>query len=241
MSVQLQVGGNYYLPVRLLDSTGAPVTGVTFNNVAATGFFNLGGPNQNMSPPDSTHWIEYGSGAYGLYVDNNIWLQVGAITGGSFNASDVINGAPSGASGTCAAGPLSVGPIPISLSPTPTGTFASGDTLTDATTPGATCVVSQPPSYLYIANVPGPFVLIVVVSGANTFVGQFDVVLDLVSTAVNQLTTVTQVLTGRYKIDATAKTLTFYAADNTTVLYQFNLKDAAGSPSTFPVFERYPF
>lgn len=239
MSIQVQVLGNYYLPIRLLDSTGMPVTGVTFNNVAATSYFNLGGI-ANMSPPDSTHWIEYGSGAYGLYVDNNVWLQVGAIIGGSFNSSDVIHGSISGANGTCAAGPLSVGPIPLLLSPVP-GTFQTGDVLTDTTTPGATCTVTQPPSYMYIPNSPGPMVLIVTVSGANTFVGMYDVVTDLISTVVAQLTTVTQVLTGRYKIDATAKTLTFYAADNTTVLYQYNLKDAAGSPSTFPVYERYPF
>lgn len=181
--IQLQVLGYYYLPIRLLDSTGAPVTGVTFNNVAATAWFNDGSP-VNMSPPDSTHWVEYGAGAYGLVVDNNIWLRVGAITGGTFGNGDTINGSPSSASGTCSAGPLAAGPIPIGLSPTPTGTFASGDTLTDATTPGATCTVTAPPSYLYIPNVPGPMVLIVVVSGANDFVGVYDVVADLASTIV---------------------------------------------------------
>ncbi len=182
--LQFQVLGNYFVPVRLLDSTGVPVTGVTFNNVTATAFFNGGAPT-NVSPPDSVHWIEYGYGAYAIYFDNNIWLQVGAITGGSFNTSDVIDGSPSGATGSCGAGPLSVGPIPISLSPTPTGIFAIADTLTDATSPGATCTVTASPSYLVIPNVPGPMVMIVNVSGAVPFVGVYDVVQALVIEVVN--------------------------------------------------------
>jgi hypothetical protein len=43
---------------------------------------------------------------------------------------------------------------------------------------------------------------------------------------------------GRWKIDTAAKTMTFYAEDNTTVVGVFNLKNACGQPAVDQVTER---
>ena len=43
---------------------------------------------------------------------------------------------------------------------------------------------------------------------------------------------------GRWKIDETAKTMTFYKEDNTTVIATFNLKDINGNASFESIFER---
>ena len=49
-----------------------------------------------------------------------------------------------------------------------------------------------------------------------------------------------QIEDGRWKIDTTANTLTLYDTDNTTPIAVFDLKDAAGQPSSTAVFERVP-
>jgi hypothetical protein len=49
-----------------------------------------------------------------------------------------------------------------------------------------------------------------------------------------------KILKNRTKINTTLDTLTVYDDDGTTVLYVFNLKDAAGSPSGETPFERVP-
>lgn len=49
-----------------------------------------------------------------------------------------------------------------------------------------------------------------------------------------------KVLTGRYKLDTEANTLTFYDDDGTTPLYVFDTLDADAAPTTDGVFERVP-
>ena len=43
---------------------------------------------------------------------------------------------------------------------------------------------------------------------------------------------------GRWKLDSTEKTMTFYEDDNTTVVAQFGMSGSDGSPSVENVFER---
>jgi len=57
---------------------------------------------------------------------------------------------------------------------------------------------------------------------------------------VSDLVTLRKIKTGRWKIDTAAKVIRFYDDDGTTVLYEFNLKNAAGTPSTSNIFERDP-
>ncbi len=46
--------------------------------------------------------------------------------------------------------------------------------------------------------------------------------------------------TGRWKVDTGTNTMKLYAADDVTVLYEFDLKDAAGNPTTDLIYERAP-
>ena len=43
---------------------------------------------------------------------------------------------------------------------------------------------------------------------------------------------------GRWKLDSTEKTMTFYEDDNTTVVASFGMSGSDGSPSVKDVFER---
>lgn len=49
-----------------------------------------------------------------------------------------------------------------------------------------------------------------------------------------------KVLTGRFKVNTGANTLTLYDTDDTTPLYVFNLKDEAGVANALRIFERDP-
>ena len=45
---------------------------------------------------------------------------------------------------------------------------------------------------------------------------------------------------GRWKLDAATNTMTFYDEDDVTPLKVFDMKNAAGMPSVFEIFERMP-
>ena len=211
--IQVKVAGTYYLPVRLLDSSGDPVTGKVYSDVTATAYYN---DNTNASvSPAASHFPEYSGGAYGLKIDS-------------------------------------------------------------------------------IANKPGPMVVVVVVSGANDFVGVYDIVADLASDAVSEASTaataaaaaetaadaastaataastaaaaaqsssataaaqatiaataaggantgvaaLTDVFLGRWKLDTSLNQLILYGEDNTTEVARFNTFDNAGNPSTATIYER---
>jgi len=74
--IQVKVGSLYYLPVRLLDSTGTPVTGKLYSDITATAYFN-DGTNTSVSPA-AGNFPEYSGGAYALkYTIPN---KVGPLT-----------------------------------------------------------------------------------------------------------------------------------------------------------------
>lgn len=60
----------------------------------------------------------------------------------------------------------------------------------------------------------------------------------LSGTLVPQIQGLYDVAFGRWKIDPVANTMTFYRADNVTVVAVFNLFDSSGSPAFDGVFER---
>lgn len=179
---QAKISASVRVPVRLLDSAGAPVTGKVAADVTATVYYSDG---TSASPTVTGNWNETAAGAYQL-------------------------------------------------------------TLT--------------PSVL------GPVQVVIVVSGANDFVGVFDCVTDFASdavTAANAATTAASAastsatgavtaaglaqtaaeaalaaLTGGWTLDPTLNQLTLFAADNTTVIAKFNLFNSAGVPSVDPVFQR---
>jgi len=70
-------------------------------------------------------------------------------------------------------------------------------------------------------------------SGAERFVGVIEIVSGTGSDRYG-------ILAGRWKIDTAQNKLFFYDLDGTTVLREFNLKDAAGSPTSADIYERTP-
>lgn len=70
---------------------------------------------------------------------------------------------------------------------------------------------------------------------ARTFSGLEDIFVRDIATQTD-LSIVKKIETGRWKI--VANQMLFYDDDGVTVLYTFDLKDAAGSPSMTSVFER---
>jgi len=57
---------------------------------------------------------------------------------------------------------------------------------------------------------------------------------------VSDLVTLRKIKTGRWKIDTVLNVMRFYDDDGTTVLYEFNLKDGSGLPTSLVIFERDP-
>ena len=57
---------------------------------------------------------------------------------------------------------------------------------------------------------------------------------------VDDLSHLRKVGTGRWKIDTGLNRLRFYDENGTTILYEFDLKDAAGLPNSSRVYERVP-
>ncbi len=62
--IQIKQGVAYLLPVRLLDATNNPVTGVTYNQVTATAYYNDG--SSAVVSPSAPDWTELAYGAYQL-------------------------------------------------------------------------------------------------------------------------------------------------------------------------------
>jgi len=180
--VQLKQSVAVRAPVRLLDSTGAPVTGKVAADVTATIYYSDG---TSASPTVTGNWHETAAGAYQL-----------------------------------------------TIAPT----------------------------------VLGPVQLVIVVSGANDFVGVYDVVADFASdavTAANAATTAASAastsatgavtaanaaqvsaaaalaaMTGGWTLDPVLNQLTIYDTDNTTVIAVFNCFDSSGAPSVTNVYRR---
>jgi hypothetical protein len=63
--------------------------------------------------------------------------------------------------------------------------------------------------------------------------------ISVVDDFVSKIATILKIESGKWKIIGT--NMYFYDTDGTTILYQFNLLDSAGSPSSTSVFERRPF
>lgn len=61
-----------------------------------------------------------------------------------------------------------------------------------------------------------------------------------VNVLATDITAIKKIETGRWKIDATAKTMTFYDEDGITPLYVYNLMDQSGNPTYINPFERVP-
>lgn len=180
--IQLKQSAAARAPVRLLDSSGVPVTGVVAGSVTATIYYADG---TTASPTVSGNWHETAQGGYTL-------------------------------------------------------------TITPA--------------------VLGPVQLVIVVSGANPFVGVYDCVADFASdavTAANAATTAAgtaatsasgavtaanaaavsaaaalTALTGGWILDPVLNQMVMYAADNVTVIAKFNCFDSAGTPTVTNVFKR---
>lgn len=62
---QIKVSTSANLVIRLLDSTGAPVTGIGYAAVTATAFPNAAGSGSSISVT-SGNWLELGGGGYAL-------------------------------------------------------------------------------------------------------------------------------------------------------------------------------
>jgi hypothetical protein len=106
-----------------------------------------------------------------------------------------------------------------------------------------------------VTSVYGPLVAVVVASGANAFVGVYDVVQNLASDATTAATASStaavasqavaqsclNVLTGGQKIDAVNNILYLYSTDNATVLARFNLLDNNGAPTSTNIYQRNKF
>jgi hypothetical protein len=63
---------------------------------------------------------------------------------------------------------------------------------------------------------------------------------DTIGTFGRAMNHVYKIETGRWKIDTTANTMTFYDSDGLTPLITFNLKDATGAAASDDVYERDP-
>ena len=190
--IQIKSGGTYRLPVRLLDSAGAPVTGKLYSDVTITAYYNDG--TSGVVSPAAAHFPEYSGGAYGFKVDS-------------------------------------------------------------------------------VTAIYGPLVIVVVCSGAQDFVGVYDVVQDLASDATTAATSAASsaataataagnaqtassgantaaaaaqaaavatlnVETGGWTLDSTLNQMTIFAPDNVTVIAKFNCFDASGNPSVVNVYKR---
>jgi hypothetical protein len=59
-------------------------------------------------------------------------------------------------------------------------------------------------------------------------------------TLLAQVLDVHQVETGRWRLDPTTFVMTFYAANGTDPLFEFDMKNSAGNPSVSDIFERVP-
>ena len=77
--LQVKVGTQYFLPVRLLDSTNAPVTGKTYSSITATAYYE-NGSSVGTSPASGSDWLELASGAYLLKFTAAHNTTIGALT-----------------------------------------------------------------------------------------------------------------------------------------------------------------
>lgn len=77
--VQIKTGTQYLLPVRLLNTSNVPVTGITYNQVTATAYYE-DGSSASISPSASSSWTELSSGAYLLKLASGSNTVVGALT-----------------------------------------------------------------------------------------------------------------------------------------------------------------
>lgn len=77
--VQIKTGTQYLLPVRLLSTSNIPVTGVTYNQVTATAYYE-NGSSASISPSAGASWTELSSGAYLLKLTSGANTVVGALT-----------------------------------------------------------------------------------------------------------------------------------------------------------------
>jgi hypothetical protein len=101
-------------------------------------------------------------------------------------------------------------------------------------------------------TVLGPIQLVVVVAGANTFVGVYDCVANFAAdlfaacsgavTAANAAsaaaTSTLNAFTGGWKLDPVLNQLVLFAPDNVTVIATFNLTDSSGLPTVTNVYKR---
>ncbi len=175
--IQVKAGLTYFVPVRLLTSLGAPVTGVAYTSVVATLWYS----NNTSVVPTLTpsNWVEYGQGAYGMQIT--------------------------------------------------------------------------------VAAIPGPLTNIVVVAGANAFVGVYDVVTNVAADAVVAATAsstasaaaqalcqiAVNVLTGNQSINSSTNVLYLFAPGvpigTTGYIARFNLTDNTGAPTSTNIYTRVSF
>jgi hypothetical protein len=66
--IQVKAGNIYYVPVRLLTSLGAPVTGVAYGTVSSVVLYFSNNTTQTLTL-GASDWIEYSQGAYGLRLN----------------------------------------------------------------------------------------------------------------------------------------------------------------------------
>lgn len=139
-------------------------------------------------------------------------------------------------------------------------TFAPGAATIDEVVVGA---FASSGTYLVYTgtglNIAGPCEYAVAVTGCRLYVGAIKIVANeevdtfsrigapvgaSVSADIASITAIVSTLKdyeeGRWKIDKTAKTMTFYKLDGITVVKVFNLKDDLGVASATNIFERVP-